>query len=185
MRSCHVRVCLCVCTYVSEYVCFNESWEASLHSSGYQCWEMAVSVKWQLCVCVRIDEPESDSSHIVEREKDGGMEGGTVGGVLWPPHPHRLILTQPGQIQRQKLSSITFSGPIQIHTLACTGLSSETDHTHTHTLPTAQQRNAYAETSLDWHDLATREEIGFHVCSRHTHESQTSFISFTLNISFV
>lgn len=28
---------LCVCTYVSEYVCFNESWEASLHSSGYQC----------------------------------------------------------------------------------------------------------------------------------------------------
>lgn len=83
---------------------------------------------------MRIDEPESDSSHIVEREKDGGMEGGTVGGVLWPPHPHRLILTQPGQIQRQKLSSITFSGPIQIHTLACTGLSSETDHTHTRRL---------------------------------------------------
>lgn len=35
-----------------------------------------------VCVCVRIDGPESDSSHIVKREKDGGMEGGTEGGVL-------------------------------------------------------------------------------------------------------
>lgn len=34
-----------------------------------------------ICACVRIDGPDSDSSHIVEREKDG-MKGGTGGGVL-------------------------------------------------------------------------------------------------------
>lgn len=174
MRSCHVRVCLCVCTYVSEYVCFNESWEASLHSSGYQCWEMAVSVKWQLCVCVRIDEPESDSSHIVEREKDGGMEGGTVGGVLWPPHPHRLILTQPGQIQRQKLSSITFSGPIQIHTLACTGLSSETDHTHTHTADcTAKKCICWNVIGLTRSGNTRRNRFS---CLQQTHTRKSNFL---------
>jgi len=35
-----------------------------------------------VCVCSRIDGPKSDSSHIVGREKDGEMEGGTGGGVL-------------------------------------------------------------------------------------------------------
>lgn len=32
----HVPLLVCL-HYVSEYVCFNKSWEASLHSSGYQC----------------------------------------------------------------------------------------------------------------------------------------------------
>lgn len=36
----------------------------------------SVSEVTVVCVCVRIDEPESDSSHIVEREKDGGRNSG-------------------------------------------------------------------------------------------------------------
>lgn len=61
------------------------------------------------------------------------MEGGSWEGVLKHPHPHRLILTQPGQIQRLQRSSITFSGPIQMHshTHTHTGASRKRDHTHT------------------------------------------------------
>lgn len=51
------------------------------------------------------------------------MEGGSGEELLKPPHPHRLILTQPGQIERLQRSSITFTGPVQMHSYT---------HTHTH-----------------------------------------------------
>lgn len=94
---------------------------------------MAVSVKWRLCVrvCVFEDWWACIWQQPYCREREGWDKGKIRGEVLKPPHPHRLILTQPWQKLSLQRSSINFSGPIQMCPLPCCWLKQrERDHTH-------------------------------------------------------
>lgn len=82
--------------------------------------------------------PGSDSSHIVEREKDG-MEGGSGGGVVAPSSLQVNIDTAWADTAPAAL--INHFQWTHTNTLTHTGSSREKDHTHYTTQHTEKNTN--------------------------------------------